>query len=148
MAPPGGHRSPESAWHWESKHRLARWAYETSAGVALPDSPQLKAWREKYTGYPLAQLPPHVLMGDALGSVRYWHGPRRTQWARDWVRAWTQGSGTFATTSMEAQDVMSTLGDESLGTQASLEAAYRAGSAVAHELLANWPKYEKTTPGG
>jgi purine nucleoside permease len=165
-------------------HRLARWAYETSAGVALPDSPQLKAWREKYTGYPLAQLPPHVLMGDALGSVRYWHGPRRTQWARDWVRAWTQGSGTFATTSMEAQDftgtltrmaalgfldvnrvmvlrtasnycmpppgqdVMSTLGDESLGTQASLEAAYRAGSAVAHELLANWPKYEKTTPGG
>ena len=165
-----------------NKH-LARWAYDTSKDVELPDSPALKAWRDKYTGYPLAQLPPHVLMGDALGSVRYWHGPRRTQWARDWVRAWTQGTGTFATTSMEAQDylgtmtrmaakgyldinrvmvmrsasnycmpppgmaVESTMGDESLGTNASLEAAYRTGAAVAHELLRNWPRYRDTVPG-
>ena len=164
--------------------KLARWAYETSKAVELGDSPSLKAWRARYSGYPLAMLPPHVMMGDALGSVRYWHGPRRTQWARDWVKAWTQGSGTFATTSMEAQDyvgtltrmaakgfldinrvmvmrtasnycmpppgqdVTSTIGDESLGTSAALEAAYRTGAAVAHELLANWPKYEKTTPGG
>lgn len=32
MAPPGGHRNPESAWHWEVKHRLARWA--TAQGAA------------------------------------------------------------------------------------------------------------------
>jgi purine nucleoside permease len=163
--------------------RLAHWAYETSKGVELADSPDLKAWRGRYTGYPLAQLPPRVMMGDALGSVRYWHGPRRTQWARDWVRAWTRGSGKFATTSMEAQDyvgtlarmaakgfldinrvmvlrtasnycmpppgqgVTSTIGDEALGTNAALEAAYRAGAAVAHELLANWPRYEKAPPG-
>jgi purine nucleoside permease len=163
--------------------RLARWAFEVSKGVRLGDSPQLKAWREKYTGYPLAQLPPRVMMGDTLGSVRYWHGPRRTQWARDWVRLWTNGTGTFSTTSMEQQDyagtltrmaakgfldinrvmVMrtasnycmpppgqgadSTIGDESLGTEAALEAAYRTGSAVVHELLRNWPKYQDSIPG-
>jgi purine nucleoside permease len=164
-------------------HRLAHWAYATSKGVELPDSPQLMAWRQKYVGFPNAQLAPRVMIGDALGSVRYWHGPRRTQWARDWVKAWTRGKGTFATTSMEAQDyvgtlsrmaakgyldfsrvmvmrsasnycmpppgstVASTMGDESLGTDAALEAAYRSSAAVAHELLRNWGQYEKTTPG-
>jgi len=164
--------------------KLARWAYEVSKDVALPDSAGLRSWREKYTGFPLAQLPPRVMMGDTLGTVRYWHGPKRTQWARDWVRLWTRGKGTFATTSMEQQDytgtlarmaakglvdinrvmmlrsasnfcmpppgqgVASTIGDESMGTDAALEAAYRAGSAVVHELLRNWPKYEKLTPGG
>jgi hypothetical protein len=31
MAPPGGHRNRESAWHWEAKHRLARWAITRGA---------------------------------------------------------------------------------------------------------------------
>jgi len=163
--------------------KLVHWAYQVSKGVELPDSPALKAWRAKYVGFPNAQLPPQVMIGDALGSVRYWHGPRRTQWARDWVRAWTGGKGTFATTSMEAQDylgtltrmaakgyldinrvlvmrsasnycmpppgtdVAATMGDESLGTVPSLEAAYRSSAAVAHELLRNWDKYEANTPG-
>ena len=46
------------------------------------------------------------------------------------------------------KDVTSTIADESLGMNAALEAAYRTGAAVAHELLANWPKYEKTARGG
>lgn len=163
---------------------LARWAYAVSKDVPLGDSPALSALRAKYTGYPLAQLPPRVMMGDSLGSVRYWHGPRRTQWARDWVRYWTKGAGTFTTTSMEqqayvgtltrmaakgfvdigrvmvlrtasnysmpppGQTVISTIGDESAGTDASIEAAYRVGSAVAHELLRNWARYADTVPGG
>jgi purine nucleoside permease len=163
--------------------KLVHWAYDLSKGIELPDSPALKAWRAKYVGFPNAQLPPQVMIGDALGSVRYWHGPRRTQWARDWVKAWTGGKGTFATTSMEAQDylgtltrmaakgyldinrvlvmrsasnycmpppgtdVTATMGDESLGTVPSLEAAYRSSSVVAHELLRNWAKYESTPPG-
>ena len=161
---------------------LARWAYGISKNVKLDDSPALAAWRQRYTGYPLAQLPPQVLMGDALGSVRYWHGTQRTQWARDWVKLWTKGKSQFGTTSMEAQDyvgsltrmaalgyldlkrvmvlrtgsnycmpppgdpVLSTIGDESLGTNASLEAAYRTGSTVAHELLEHWSRYENAVP--
>ena len=164
--------------------RLARWAYALTRDVALDDSPRLRAWRGKYAGYPQALLPPRVMMGDTLGSVRYWHGLKRTQWARDWVRLWTGGKGTFSTTSMEQQDYAgaltrmaargfvdirrvlvlrtasnycmpppgqraeATIGDESTGTAEALEAAYRTGSPVVHELLRNWAKYADATPGG
>ena len=162
---------------------LTRWAYELTKDVEIPDFDALKAWREKYTGFPEAQKPPHVIMGDSLGSARYWHGEKRTEWARNWVKLWTGGKGVFTTTAMEHQNFMATLiqmsgkgfldrdrilmlrtgsnycmpppgqgvettiGDESLGTNTSLEAAYRTGSVVAHELLKNWPKYEDKTPG-
>jgi purine nucleoside permease len=161
---------------------LAKWAYSVSKDVKLVDSPAMDAWRSRYVGYPLAQGAPRVMMGDALGSIRYWHGASRTQWARDWVRIWTNHKGTFATTSMEAQTftgslmhmadegyvdfsrvmvlrtasnysmpppgegVVSTIGDESLGTGASLEAAYRVGSVVAHKLLSDWDRCENAVP--
>ena len=164
--------------------RLARWAYALTKDVALPDSASLKAWRERYAGYPRAQLPPRVMMGDTLGSVRYWHGEKRTQWARDWVRLWTQGKGVFSTTSMEQQEYVGTLlrmasrgfvdrnrvlvlrtasnysmpppgkgaevtiGDETMATAEALEAAYRTGAPVVHELLRNWARYADAPPGG
>lgn len=164
--------------------RLALWAYGLSKSRAsLPDKPALAAWRAKYAGYPRAQLPPQILMGAALSTARYWHGEKRTEWARDWVRLWTGGRDAFATTAMEpaayvgtlqrmaakglvdfnrvmmvrgasnycmpppGQDVMTTVGDESLGTLPALEANYRTGSAVVHELLSNWPHYEDQVPG-
>jgi purine nucleoside permease len=91
--------------------KLAEWAYQTSKGVTLPDSDALKAYRAKYVGFPQALQPPQIIMGDSLGSTRYWHGPKRTQWARDWVKLWTNGQGTFTTTAMEHQDYMNTLTD-------------------------------------
>ncbi len=161
---------------------LVRWAYHVSQGVVIPDTPGLQAWRAKYTGFPEAQGPPRVMLGDTLGSVRYWHGEKRTEWARDWVKLWTQGKGTFSTTAMEQQDYLGTLtrmaaqgfvdihrvlqlrnasnycmpppgqgvettiGDESVGTLTAFEAGYRAGSAVTHELLRNWSRYEDHVP--
>jgi purine nucleoside permease len=162
---------------------LARWAYQLSRGrVHLDDAPGLKAYRAQYTGFPAGQGPPAILLGGTLGTVRYWHGPARTQWARDWVRLWTEGKDEFYTTSMEQAmyvgtlqrmaakglvdfnrvmmlrtasnycmpppglPVTATIGDESMGTTAALEAAYRTGSSVVHELLAHWPKYENQTP--
>lgn len=82
---------------------LATWAYELTKNVQIPDTPALKQQREAWKGYPNAQRPPFVLMGETLGSVRYWHGAGRTQWARDWVKLWTRGQGTFAMTNMESQ---------------------------------------------
>jgi purine nucleoside permease len=162
---------------------LTQWAYEFSKTHAkLDDLPALKAWREKYTAYPAAQLPPQIMRGDTLASARYWHGEARTAWARQWVKLWTAGKGELSTTAMEqaayvgtlqrmaakgfvdfnrvmmlrsasnyctpptGQDVTTTIGDESLGTEAAFEAQYRAGSVVVHELLANWARYEKATP--
>jgi purine nucleoside permease len=89
---------------------LARWAYEFSKSHAkLDDSPALKAWREKYTAYAPAQLPPRIMLGGTLASARYWHGQRRTQWARDWVKLWTGGKDVFATTAMEQAAYVGTL---------------------------------------
>jgi purine nucleoside permease len=82
---------------------LAQWAFAMTRSVPIPDSPALQADRARWKGYPNAQKPPFVLMGETLGSVRYWHGPGRTQWARDWVKLWTGGKGRFAMTNMESQ---------------------------------------------
>jgi len=82
---------------------LARWAFNLTRTVAIPDSPALKQQRKAWNGFPNAQRPPFVLMGETLGSVRYWHGKGRSQWARDWVKLWTKGQGVFAMTNMESQ---------------------------------------------
>jgi purine nucleoside permease len=84
---------------------LARWAFDMTKDVKIPDSPELARARAAWKGYPNAQKPPFVLMGETLGSVRYWHGPGRTQWARDWVRLWTGGKGQFVMTNMESQSL-------------------------------------------
>lgn len=44
------------------------------------------------------------------------------------------------------ESVLKTIGDESTGTNAALEAAYRVGSVVADELLKHWDRYENTIP--
>ncbi len=84
---------------------LAQWAYDRTRDVVIPDSPELQKARAAWKGYPNAQKPPFVLMGETLGALRYWHGPGRTQWARDWVKLWTGGKGRFAMTNMESQSL-------------------------------------------
>ena len=84
---------------------LARWAFDMTRNVQIPDSPALRRARAAWQGFPNAQKPPAVMMGETLGSVRYWHGPGRTQWARDWVRLWTGGKGRFVMTNMESQQM-------------------------------------------
>ncbi len=84
---------------------LTYWAYGMTKNVPIPDTPELAKDRAKWAGFPNAQKPPFVLLGETLGSVRYWHGPGRTQWARDWVKLWTGGKGRFAMTNMESQSM-------------------------------------------
>jgi purine nucleoside permease len=88
---------------------LARWAFNRTKNVAIPDTPELRKQREAWKGFPNAQRAPFVLLGETLGSVRYWHGPGRTQWARDWVKLWTGGKGVFAMTNMESQAAAHTM---------------------------------------
>ena len=53
------------------------------------DDKGLDAQRALYAAYPEAQKPPHVMMGDQLAAMTYWHGEKMTGWARDWVQYWT-----------------------------------------------------------
>ena len=88
---------------------LAQWAFERTKAIPIPDNADLQKARAAWTGYPNAQRPPFVLMGETLGALRYWHGPGRTQWARDWVKLWTGGKGRFVMTNMESQSLAGTM---------------------------------------
>jgi purine nucleoside permease len=166
---------------------LVDWAYRLTRDTPLADSEPLRRHRALYAGYPSALRPPFVLKGDNLASMNYWHGRLMNDWAEAWVRYYTGGLGTFATSAMEdtgtAQAVAwlaragradarrllvlrtasnydmpwpgataaESLSGESLakGYSAylpSLEAAYRVGSRVVHELAGGWAAYEKTPP--
>jgi purine nucleoside permease len=94
---------------WKLNPGLVDWAFGLTRGVELPDSALLQAARARYPSEPAAQLPPHVFLGEALGTTRFWHGERRTIWARDWVKLWTDGQGVFAMTDCEDQGVLDVL---------------------------------------
>jgi purine nucleoside permease len=85
---------------------LVRWAYGLTRDTPIPDTPAMAAFRAHFTGYPLAVRPPFVLVGDNLCSATYWQGTLATRWARRWVKLYTGGRGTFATTSCEDSGFM------------------------------------------
>ena len=88
---------------------LARWAFDQTKSLTLQDDPVVAAFRAGFTGFPEAQRPPFVLMGDTFASDTYWHGTVMTQYARDWVRLFTSGKGRFATTEMEDSGFLNAL---------------------------------------
>jgi purine nucleoside permease len=107
-------RPPPQGWEpekmcFELNPALVAKAYALTKDVPLLDTPEMQAYRATYVGFPNAQKPPFVLLGDVLGCNRYWHGVRLTHWANDWVRIWTEGRGNFVMTAMEDQGVATAL---------------------------------------
>lgn len=90
-----------AAMKWKLNSGLVAWAYNLTKDVEIPDSDEMKNLRAAYKGYPNAQKSPFVMLGDSLGSSRYWHGTALTQWANDWTRIWTGGEGNYVMTNME-----------------------------------------------
>jgi purine nucleoside permease len=88
---------------------LVDWAYRLTRDTPLADSPPLKKHRGLYTGYPMAQRPPFVLKGDNVASMNYWHGQLMNAWAERWVKYYTGGQGTFATSAMEDSGTLQAL---------------------------------------
>jgi purine nucleoside permease len=81
--------------------KLAAWAFEQTHALTLGDDAAVAGFRAGFTGFPEAQRPPFVLLGDTFASDTYWHGALMTKFAEDWVKLWTGGKGTFAMTEME-----------------------------------------------
>lgn len=96
-----------SGMAWKLDPGLVGWAYGLTKATPLADNPQLQAARAKYAGP--GQEPPSVYLGDSVGTARFWHGERRTAWARDWVRLWTDGQGRLAMTDCEDHQVLDAL---------------------------------------
>ncbi len=88
---------------------LLRWAYALTRDVALRDSPALAKTRAAYAGFPRAQTPPSVALGDTLASPTFWVGEKLNDWAERWVAYWTSGQGVMATTAEEDLGFMQAL---------------------------------------
>ena len=80
---------------------LADWAYALTRNVALPDDPGIAKERARYTGYPNAQKPPFVLIGDQFSAMTFWHGALLNRWANARTRYFTGGKGNYVTSAME-----------------------------------------------
>ncbi len=89
--------------------KLAAWAYDQTKDLKLGDDPKVSAYRAEYTNYPKAMLPPFVFMGDSFASDYFWHGKAMTEFARNWVRLYTDGKGEFAMTEMEDAGFMAAI---------------------------------------
>jgi purine nucleoside permease len=90
--------------------KLTAWAFAQTKDLKLADDPTIADFRAGFTGFPNAQKPPFVLIGDSFASDYFWHGTIMTQYARDWVRLQTGGKGTFAMTEMEDAGFMNAIG--------------------------------------
>lgn len=88
---------------------LAEWAYQLTRNHPVADHPELKAFRERFDGYPNAQTPPRVVLGDSLSASTYWHGRELNRWANDWVALHTGGAGNFVMSNMEDSGTLTAL---------------------------------------
>jgi purine nucleoside permease len=89
---------------WQINPSLVAWAYGLTKNVALPDSPELTAWRMKFP-QPKAQQPPMVIEGASLGTDKFWHGPIMNHWAEDWVAMYTRNAAPLVMSDCEDQGV-------------------------------------------
>ena len=80
---------------------LVNWAYALTKDVKLDDSEALRAFGRRFEGYPAAQQPPSVILGDSIGADRFFHGEIMARWAEDWDRIYTRGAGRLAISDCE-----------------------------------------------
>jgi purine nucleoside permease len=101
--PPGHPRTRREAWaRSPSSSTLPRQVgLRAHEGRPIPDSEALRAFGRRFEGYPVAQQPPSVLMGDSIGSDRFFHGEIMARWAEDWDRIYTRGAGRLAISDCE-----------------------------------------------
>ena len=86
---------------FELNQELVSWAYDISKDVELQDSPGIREFRKLFTGYPNAQKPPFVTIGETLSASTYWHGALMDKWANDWVKLYSNEKMNFMTSNME-----------------------------------------------
>ncbi len=88
---------------------LVEWAYQLTKDTPLDDTPAMQKRRALYQGFAQAQRPPLVMKGDTLSSMTYWHGTYLNQWANDWVKYFSDGTGNYVTTAMEDTGTLQSL---------------------------------------
>jgi purine nucleoside permease len=90
---------------------LVEWAYGLTKDVTIEDTERMAESRAKFKDYAAADKKPTVMMGDSLGADHFWHGAIMNQWARDWVRLYTGGTGVFSISDTEDQSILIALAE-------------------------------------
>ena len=110
---PNPSSAPDTTWTRSNLYTLnpalTAWAFAQTKDLNLGDDPIVAAYRAGFTNYAAGRRPPFVLIGATLASDYYWHGKIMTQYARDWVRIYTQGIGIFTTAEMEDAGFMNAI---------------------------------------
>jgi len=86
---------------WKLDPALVGWAYSLTKDIVIPETDVARKHRAEFAGFEKGSAPPKVILGESLGSCRYWHGTAMTRWANDWTRLHTKGEGDFVMTNME-----------------------------------------------
>jgi purine nucleoside permease len=107
LGPDDGHQRHTMAFKLNPD--LVQWAYGLTKDTKIPDNEGMKQYRAQYVGYPNAQKPPFVLIGDCVSTARYYYGKVMNQWAEDWDKLWTDGKGSYAMSACEDQAIAYTL---------------------------------------
>ena len=112
---------------------------DSTKDTDLGDTEPMQKRRKLYTDTPTAQRPPFVLKGDHLAAMTYWHGKHLNQWANDWVKYFSDGTGEYVTTAME-----------DTGTYGSLFWLDRAGKVDVKRMLVlrTASNFDMQWPGG
>ena len=100
-------RSEGEAYRLNGK--FVEWAYQFTKDTPLADTESMQKRRALYTGFPNAQRPPLVMKGDTMSSMTYWLGKFLNQWANDWVKYYSDGTGNYVTTAMEDTGTLQSL---------------------------------------
>jgi len=79
---------------------LLRWAFQQTHSIALPETPEMHALCQRYTGSTAAAAGPRVFVGANLATEIFWHGALMDAWAHRWVAFETDGVAHLATTAM------------------------------------------------
>lgn len=88
---------------------LADWAWRQTRDVALDDSEALQNFRKAYEGFPNAQRPPFITVGETLSASTYWHGELLNRWANDWLPLYAGADMEFMTSNMEDSGTLTAL---------------------------------------
>jgi purine nucleoside permease len=88
---------------------LVGWAFALTKDSPIPDTPELRAARARFVGFPNALRPPFVARGDTVSSSTFWHGKRLDEWANAWTRYYTGGLGNYMISAMEDTGTMQAL---------------------------------------
>lgn len=89
--------------------QLVDWAYAISREVDISDSEGIAGYRRMFDGFPQAQRPPFVTVGDTMSSSTYWHGTLLNEWANDWIPLYAGSDAEFMTTNMEDSGTLTAL---------------------------------------